>query len=72
MIFEEEHHFYQIDCNKAVWATDEVNDLYKHNVACLLTDADWIIETENDGVLIVETVRFSLARIHLTPTVKRK
>lgn len=54
MIFEEEHHFYQIDCNKAVWATDELNDLYKHNVACLLTDADWIIETENDGVLIVE------------------
>lgn len=52
-IFEEENHFYALDCSKAIWATDSINDLYHDYAKSILCDVDWIIETE-DNMLLVE------------------
>lgn len=43
-IFTEENGLYQIDCSKAVWATDELNYQY-HAANCMLSDVDWVVET---------------------------
>ena len=40
-IFTEENGLYQIDCSKAVWATDELNYQY-HAANCMLSDVDWL------------------------------
>ncbi|WP_049962644.1 hypothetical protein [Ruminococcus sp. HUN007] len=53
MIFTEENGYYQIDCNKALWATDEHHQMYLDDTASLLSDVDWIIETK-DRILFVE------------------
>ena len=54
MMLQEENGYYEIDCSNALWATDEHHDLYQKLTASMLTDADWIIETAKDGVLVVE------------------
>lgn len=51
-IFTEENGQYQIDCSKAVWATDELDKKY-HSSGCLLSDVDWIIETSK-AIYMVE------------------
>ena len=53
MVFTEENGYYEIDCRKAVWATDEHHKLYHDHTATMLSDVDWIIETR-DKVLFVE------------------
>lgn len=43
-IFTEENGRYQIDCTKAIWATDQLNEYY-HAAHCELSDVDWVMET---------------------------
>lgn len=52
-IFEEENHFYAIDCRKAMWATNSLDELYHNYTKSVLCDVDWIIETK-DNMLLVE------------------
>ena len=52
-VFTDENNIYQIDCSKAVWATDQVYDAY-HNAAIHLNDADFMIENEANMILMVE------------------
>lgn len=53
MIFEEENGFYAINCDNAIWATDEQHDIYQKSTACFLKDADWFIETDAN-IIVVE------------------
>ena len=52
-ILTEENGIYGIDCSKAVWATDEVHERYHEAKIHVLKDADFIIETE-ENLLVVE------------------
>ena len=52
MILTEENKYYEINCENAVWASDEHHTLYQKN-ANVLKDVDWLIET-TDSILIVE------------------
>ena len=51
-VFTEENGCYKIDCSKAIWATDSLNHQY-HSANCLLSDVDWIMET-NQKIYLVE------------------
>ena len=52
MIFKEENGFYGIDCTHAVWATDQLHDIYEKSKV-QLNDVDFIIETD-ENILLVE------------------
>lgn len=52
MIFTEEHKHYQLDCSKALWATDEVHEVYRQAKVSTLSDVDFIIETEEKLILV--------------------
>lgn len=51
-VFVEENGNYQIDCSKALWATDEVNEIY-HKAGIQLKDSDFLIES-NTSLYMVE------------------
>lgn len=51
-VYIEENGLYQIDFSGALWATDEVHDLYNKN-GSLLSDVDFIAET-SEYLLLVE------------------
>lgn len=53
MTLTEENGFYAIDCSQSLWATDEHHEKYNRLTVSLLTDADWLIET-SDELLIIE------------------
>lgn len=53
MILTEEKGFYEINCDKALWASDEQHDLSHKFTASLLKDVDWLIETDA-AILMVE------------------
>lgn len=59
MIFTEENKVYQIDCRKALWATDKLNEIY-HDAKVQLSDVDFIIETD-DRILLVEYKNANIA-----------
>lgn len=50
-VFTEENGCYKIDCSKAIWATDSLNHQY-HSANCLLSDVDWIMETNQKYILL--------------------
>ena len=50
-IFAEENGFYALDCTKSIWATDKIHDAY-HQAGFPWSDVDWVIETENDFLLV--------------------
>ena len=50
-VFTEENGCYKIDCSKAIWATDSLNHQY-HSANCLLSDVDWIMETNQKIYLV--------------------
>ena len=50
-IFTEENGFYALDCTESVWATDKIHDVY-HQAGFPWSDVDWVIETENDFLLV--------------------
>lgn len=60
MMLTEENGVYQFDCTKALWATNEIRDQYFNARIHVLKNADFIIETE-DELLIVE---YKNATIH--------
>lgn len=69
-ILKEENGRYGIDCTKAIWARDDIHDVYH---ACglphILSDADFAVETE-DRLLLIEYKNASIpeARAHADRT----
>lgn len=53
LIFTEENGIYTLDCTNSIWATDRINQCYHDNKVSLLKDVDWIVET-NDNILLIE------------------
>ena len=51
-VFVEENGIFQIDCTNALWATNEVNNIFKET-GNWLADVDFVIETE-EKLLLVE------------------
>ncbi len=51
-VFIEENGVYCIDCTKAVWATNEIHNVYQKS-GTILKDVDFVIET-NEYMLLVE------------------
>lgn len=50
----EENGYYRMDCSKAVWATDELHDVYHRcGLTDHLCDADFVLET-GDRIILVE------------------
>lgn len=52
-IYREENNVYQFDFSAALWATDELHDKFHQSGVSILSDVDFIAETENE-VLLVE------------------
>ena len=50
-IFSEENGIYQIDCSKAIWATDQIHEIY-HNAGVQLKDSDFLVEDQESLYLI--------------------
>ncbi len=61
-IFTEENGYYKIDCSKAVWATNELNEQY-HTADCPLSDVDWIMETR-EKIYLVEYKNANIPGAH--------
>ena len=59
-VFVEENGVYQIDCTKALWATDAVHEIYRANKVGL-KDIDFIIEQE-DNILLLEYKNAAIGR----------
>lgn len=51
-IFEDENHNYRFDFTAAVWATDTLHDLFQNHHAQILSDVDFIAETDEDVILV--------------------
>lgn len=51
-ILMEEHGHYGIDCETAIWATDEIKKFYNASGVNVLSDVDFVIETSEDLFLI--------------------
>lgn len=51
-LFQEENHVYKFDFRSAVWATDTLHDVFQHNKAGILSDVDFVAETENEIILL--------------------
>jgi len=52
-VHQEENKVYQIDFTSAIWSTDELNGIFKNAVSSILSDVDFIAETDNE-ILFVE------------------
>ena len=52
-IYTEENKVYQIDFTSAVWSTDKLNSIFNKTVASVLSDVDFIAETDTE-ILFVE------------------
>ena len=50
--FVEENGAYQIDCSKAIWATDEIHEVY-HKAGVQLKDCDFLVE-DNESIYLIE------------------
>lgn len=50
-VFIEENKVYQLDCSNALWATDEVHEVYRSNKIGL-KDVDFIIEQDENLILL--------------------
>lgn len=53
MILTEENGYYAVNCDNAIWATDEQHNVFQRSTASFLKDADWFIETETE-IMVVE------------------
>ncbi len=49
--FVEENGVYQIDCSKAIWATDQIHEVY-HKAGVQLKDCDFLVEDSESFYLI--------------------
>lgn len=52
-IYREENQLYQFDFSAALWGTDAVHDVFHNNKAGILSDVDFIAETQ-EYILLVE------------------
>ena len=70
-IFIEENHCYQFDFNKALWATDQLHEIFHQNGVSILHDVDFIAETSNE-IIFLEYKNASIlkARQHANTTKK--
>lgn len=63
----EEKRNYGIDCTKAIWATDEIHDIYHAcGIPHILSDADFAVEIE-EYILLIEykNANIAAARTHV-------
>lgn len=70
ILIEEKGHYY-LDCAQAVWASDEIHELYHRcGLPHLLSDADFVVETETN-ILLIEYKNANIAEaiIHRDRTV---
>ena len=51
-ILVEENGVYGLDCTHAVWATNEIHEKYHKAGLHILSDADFVIETEDELIMI--------------------
>lgn len=51
-IFTDENHSCEIDFTKANWATDQLNDIFHTAKLSLLSDVDFVAETDEELLLI--------------------
>lgn len=68
-IFTEENHCYQFDFSKALWATDQLHEIFHQNGVSILHDVDFIVETSNE-IIFLEYKNASIlkARQHANTT----
>ena len=52
-IYQDENRKFQFDFSAALWATDRLHDIYAQNKVGILSDVDFIAETE-DSILLIE------------------
>lgn len=52
LVFTDENNIYGLDCSNAVWATDRVHAQYHKAGLHVLSDADFIIETDNKIIIL--------------------
>lgn len=52
-IYQDENRQFQFDFSSALWSTDKLHDIFSQNKAGILSDVDFIAETE-DNILLVE------------------
>lgn len=60
LIFEDENHKYQFDFSMAIWASDEIHHMFQDNGAQILSDVDFVAETE-DSMIFVEYKNANIA-----------
>lgn len=51
-IYKEENGVYQIDFSSALWSTDELHDIFHKSGSSLLSDVDFVAETDNEIILV--------------------
>ena len=51
-IYQDENRKFQFDFSAALWATDRLHDIYAQNKVGILSDVDFIAETEHSILLI--------------------
>lgn len=52
-IYQDENHIYQFDFSAATWASDQLHDIFHSNRVGILSDVDFIAETD-DSLILVE------------------
>lgn len=52
-IYQDENRAFQFDFSAALWASDELHDIYSKSNVGILSDVDFIAETE-DSVILIE------------------
>ena len=53
LILAEENGVNGLDCTDAVWATDEIHARYHRAGLHILSDADFVIETEREVIMVL-------------------
>ena len=51
-IFQDENHNYQFDFSSALCASNQLNSIFQRNTSSLLSDVDFIAETENEIIFV--------------------
>lgn len=53
LIFTEENNRYQLDASAAIWASDQLRDIF-HQAKIELSDVDFVLQPTEDSLLLVE------------------
>lgn len=51
-LFVDENNQFQFDFSKAMWASNELNDKYTRKIHSLLSDVDFIVETDKEVIFL--------------------